>query len=175
MDKLIYVCFISCKKGVVAGNMKILVISDSHGAKNSILQAVRKEFPDYILHLGDYNRDCSVITELYPDTPLRMVKGNSDGLSSNAATDGFILENKRFLITHGHIFYVKSSLQRLRDYANEQKPDIVLFGHTHIPYKEEYNNILFLNPGSIGYGMPKKYAIITINDGIIDYYFKSLI
>ena len=148
--------------------MKILVISDSHGAKNSILQAVKSESPDMVLHLGDYARDCSVITEIYPDLSLRVVKGNSDGFSGNPETEGFAVNGKNILMTHGHRFYVKSSLMRLKDYANEQKPDIVLFGHTHIPHKETWNNMLFINPGSIGYGVPKTYVIINITDSVND-------
>ena len=145
--------------------MKILVMSDSHGAKNSILQAIEKESPDYILHLGDCDSDCSVITSMYPNIPLRAVKGNSDPFSSRAETEGFMLEGKHFLMTHGHLFSVKSTLTRLMKYAHEQDADIVLYGHTHIPHKEKYKDTLIVNPGSIGYGIPKKYAIIEINDG----------
>ena len=154
--------------------MKILVMSDSHGAKNSMLQAIKKESPDYILHLGDNDRDCSVITAKYPEIPLRNVKGNCDGFSSLSETEGFEIEDKNILMTHGHLFYVKTSLTRLKQYANDQKPDIVLFGHTHNPHKEEMNDILFINPGSIGFGTPKTYAVINIDDGKITSEIKNL-
>ena len=149
-------------------------MSDSHGAKNSMLQAVKKESPDYILHLGDYERDCTVISKLYPDIPLRVVKGNSDGLSPLSATEGFFLEGKNFLMTHGHLFYVKSSLARLKSYANEQETDIVLFGHTHIPHKEVLSDILFINPGSIGYGTPKTFAVLELQNGKVICQFRRL-
>ena len=154
--------------------MKVLVMSDSHGAKNSMLQAVKKESPDYILHLGDNEWDTSVLSEIYPDIPLRVVKGNCDGFSGLPATEGFALEGKNILMTHGHLFYVKTSMSRLQKYAKEQKPDIVLFGHTHIPYKEEWKDMLFINPGSIGYSTPKTYAVISIIDGMITCEFKTL-
>ena len=38
--------------------MKLLVMSDSHGNVANMLQAVQRENPDRILHLGD----CSVFT-----------------------------------------------------------------------------------------------------------------
>ena len=154
--------------------MKILVMSDSHGAKNAMLQAVEKESPDYIMHLGDCDKDCAVIKAMHPTIPLKAVKGNCDTLSALPAAEEFMLEGKRFLMTHGHIFAVKSTLTRLMDYATEQGSEIVLYGHTHIPHKEQYNNILIVNPGSIGHGMPKKYAIIEINDGNVVCTHKSL-
>ena len=145
--------------------MKILVMSDSHGAQNAMLQAVEKESPDYILHLGDCDSDCSVITSMYPNIPIRAVKGNCDPFSSQPDIENFKLEGKYFLMTHGHIFSVKSTLTRLMSQARHQNADIVLYGHTHIPHKEQYKNALIVNPGSIGHGVPKKYAIIEINDG----------
>ena len=139
-----------------------------------MLQVVKKESPDYILHLGDNEWDCSVLSEIYPDIPLRVVKGNCDGFSAQPATDGFPIEGKHILMTHGHLFYVKTSMSRLKKYAGEQKPDIVLFGHTHIPHKEEWKNMIFINPGSVGFGNPKTYAVININDGKVECELKSL-
>ena len=154
--------------------MKVLVLSDSHGATKTIIKAVEKELPDYILHLGDNERDCKIISDLHPDIPLRVVRGNCDGLSKSSATEGFTLGDKRFLMTHGHNFYVKSSLIRLKKYADEQKPDIVLFGHTHVQHKEVWEDMLFINPGSVGVGSIKEYAVITINDGEVDVSIKNL-
>ncbi|RMI25477.1 MAG: metallophosphoesterase, partial [Calditrichaeota bacterium] len=38
---------------------------------------------------------------------------------------------------------------------------VVIFGHTHRPYQEEHNGVLYLNPGSAGpprYGLPPTVA-----------------
>ena len=142
--------------------MKILIVSDSHGNTNAILSVINKELPDYIIHLGDGVNDTSAIKAKYPDIPLRAVKGNCDYLCNLSETEVFILCDKKFLITHGHLFYVKSSLSRLVDYANEQKCDIVLFGHTHRSHKEDVNGILFVNPGCIGFNHNKRYAVIEL-------------
>ena len=50
--------------------------------------------------------------------------------------------------------------------------DVVLFGHTHIPLKEEYRNTIFMNPGSIPKPSPwvkgKYIGVIEIDDeGVI--------
>ena len=144
--------------------MKILVMSDSHGNTNAILSAINKELPDYIIHLGDGVNDTSVIKANFPDIPLHAVKGNCDFFSSLAETEVFVLNNKKFLITHGHLFYVKSSLFRLMKYADEQKCDIVLFGHTHKPHNEEVNGILYVNPGCMGFNYSKRYAVIELTE-----------
>ena len=40
-------------------------------------------------------------------------------------------------------------LDNLRCRGKEVGADIVLFGHTHEPFKEEKNGIILMNPGSI--------------------------
>ena len=37
--------------------MKILVVSDSHGKVDNLIRAVELTHPDYVLHLGDCQRD----------------------------------------------------------------------------------------------------------------------
>ena len=53
------------------------------------------------------------------------------------------------MVTHGHLFNVKSGLMKLRYKALEQNANIVCFGHSHILGIEKVDDILFINPGSI--------------------------
>lgn len=50
------------------------------------------------------------------------------------------------------------------DYSFEDIPDVVILGHTHVPYVKKIENTLILNPGSVGQprdGNPKaSFAII---------------
>ena len=153
--------------------MKILVISDSHGHKDSILKAVAYESPDLILHLGDHDKDCSVIEQDYPEIPLRTVRGNCDRSSPGLDTDEFTLAGKRFCMTHGHLFSVKTGKAQITGYAASRGADILLFGHTHIPFSKEQDNIIIINPGSIGVG-DKTYAILELKDGVITYQHRNL-
>lgn len=49
--------------------MKILVLSDSHGAVSPMEQAVEQTSPDLILHLGDCWRDGERLHDRFPSIP----------------------------------------------------------------------------------------------------------
>ena len=153
--------------------MKILVMSDSHGNKNNMLDAVDIESPDWILHLGDNDRDCTDIELIYPEIPLRSIRGNGDYFSANLDIDEFVLGDKRFFMSHGHLFGVKTGKTRITEAAINRGADILLFGHTHVQYQSNIDNMLVLNPGSIGYGR-KSYAVLEIKDGVISCELKHL-
>ena len=153
--------------------MIILVMSDSHGSKNNMLNAVAKESPEYILHLGDNERDCAVIETMYPDIPLRKVRGNCDRGYPGLDIDEFVLCEKRFFMTHGHIHGVKTGSVSIKQAALARNTDILLFGHTHIPYYTVFENLTIINPGSIGSGT-KSYAVLEIKNGVIECELKSL-
>jgi len=143
--------------------MKILVMSDSHGAKSALLKAATVESPELILHLGDHDRDCVALTSGFPEIPLRSVKGNCDGFSSGLVTDEFVLSGKRFFMTHGHAYRVKYGLNLIIEKAQAREADILLFGHTHIPHYSLNDNLVIINPGSISTGQ-KTYAVLNLSD-----------
>ena len=58
--------------------MRILVLSDSHGAVEACRLAVEQSAPDQILHLGDCVRDAERLHALFPAIPLTGVPGNCD-------------------------------------------------------------------------------------------------
>ena len=153
--------------------MKILVMSDSHGSKNNMLNAIEHESPDWILHLGDNERDCSDIALMYPDIPLRNVRGNCDRFSPGLDIDEFELEGKRFLMTHGHLFGVKSGKAKIISAATDRGVDILLFGHTHVPFHSVVGDLTIINPGSI-HSDGKYYATLEIKNGIVSCELKSL-
>ena len=152
--------------------MKILVLSDSHGSKNNMLDAVSLESPDMILHLGDCEKDCSVLALRYPDIPLRKVRGNCDRLSPELDTDEFKIEDKRFMMTHGHVYNVKIGNDRIIEIAGYRGADVLLYGHTHIPHHSVVEGIEVINPGSIGSG--KSYAVLEVKNGAVSCELKTL-
>jgi len=141
-------------------------MSDSHGNKENMLNAVDLESPGMILHLGDNDRDCTDIEFVYPDIPLRSVRGNCDRGSAGLDMDEFMVDDKRLFMTHGHLFSVKAGKARIIEAAISRNVDILLFGHTHLPHYSIINNLVVVNPGSIGLGS-KSYAVIDISDGEI--------
>ena len=147
--------------------MKILVTSDSHGDKYALLDAAKQESPDCMLHLGDFDSDCSLVISNCPDTALRAVRGNCDRFSRELDVDEFTLGGKRFVMTHGHLYSVKTGYAKVIEHADRQGADVLLFGHTHTPYYELVGGMLVANPGSIGYPPDKSYAVINIDNGSI--------
>ena len=90
--------------------MKILVLSDSHGAVSPMEQAVEQTSPDLILHLGDCWRDAERLQGRFPQIPLQQVPGNCDFRPGEPAERLLCLEDFRILMCHGHTYGVKQSL-----------------------------------------------------------------
>ena len=149
--------------------MKILVMSDSHGNITNMLTAVKLENPEMILHLGDHHTDCREIREMFPNIPLRAVKGNCDR-AGELETDEFICEYLRIMMVHGHRFNVKYSLDAIITNALYKEVDILLYGHTHIAQAGKFEGIHVINPGSIGYN--GSYCVLQIENGKVSYEIK---
>ena len=148
--------------------MKILVLSDSHGNLENMIQAVEKETPRMILHLGDCWRDGERLHKHFPDIPFHQVPGNCDFRPPEPAEQLLFLEDKRVLICHGHTYGVKQSLLTAGYAAEEQNLDLFLFGHTHRPLVDKRGKTLILNPGSIGDYYNSYYGIITLKKETLD-------
>jgi len=153
--------------------LKILVISDSHGNKSSILKAVEQESPGLVLHLGDHDRDCETIGLEHPDIPVRTVRGNCDRSSTGPDTDEFTLSGKRFFMAHGHLYRVKLGLTYILNAAACRGADLLVFGHTHNPYYSVADNLIAVNPGSVGMG-EKTYAVLEIKNGAVSCVVKTV-
>lgn len=147
--------------------MKILVLSDSHRSISNMEEAVIRENPDRVIHLGDHHDDAEKLESLFPMLPIAKVYGNCDFCFDREPLEKVMeLGGKRILYMHGHTRGVKSSVGGARYAALECGADIVLFGHTHQPFNEEYDGLHMLNPGSIGRGLGT-YGLITIENGTI--------
>ena len=172
------------------GYMKILIVSDSHGMNGPLRAAILKEAPDMLIHLGDAEYSTQEIASWAgsPKTPCVFVRGNCDYNSYDSSVlknDAvFELKGHRFYCTHGHRQRVNYGLLTLSLTAQEQACDIVLFGHTHIPYDSfgdalsDYSRIYesrgdrpsgprILNPGSISLprgGSKRGYMIMEMED-----------
>ena len=94
--------------------MKILVLSDSHGQFSAMEDAVLRERPDYIFHLGDHQRDARKLGKRFPDYPVISVPGNCDlPLPTETLTVRQELGGVSMLLTHGHAYGVKGGLLRM--------------------------------------------------------------
>ena len=148
--------------------MKILVLSDSHGNLENMVQAVERESPRMILHLGDCWREAERLHERFPEIPFHQVPGNCDFRPGEPTEHLLFWEDKRVLMCHGHTYRVKQSLLLAGYAAEEQNLDLFLFGHTHQPLVDMRGKTLFLNPGSIGDHFRPFYGIVTLENGRLD-------
>lgn len=149
--------------------MKLLVCSDSHGNIDALRQAVEREQPDRVLHLGDVVRDGQRLLNTFPGLVLEQVRGNCDGYA-----DGFpeekelLVGGKRIWMLHGHTYRVKLGVSLVAEEAHIRGVDAVVFGHTHQPLCYLDGSLWVMNPGTIS-GIPKAtYGLIEIKDGTIN-------
>ncbi len=144
--------------------MKILVMSDSHGEDGYVYDIMRDNTDaDIVIHLGDGEDDLGLaLTELpaFGNKRILQVRGNCDpiglqeGLFENIG--GF-----RFYLTHGHMHRVKYGKFELLADARQMDRNVVLFGHTHSQFLEEYDGTWLFNPGAV---IDLHYGVITINE-----------
>ena len=130
--------------------MKLLVLSDSHNALTFMLDAVGREEPDMVIHLGDYARDTLAIRARFPDMPLRYVRGNCDFNADCADMEMLEVCGRKVFITHGHLYGVKNGLDRITRFGASADADLVLFGHTHRAYIAKSGTMTIMNPGAAG-------------------------
>ena len=126
----------------------------------------------FLPFLGDGERDFDAAVAEFgfypygPDTSCQVyqVRGNCDPFSREQVTIRPVFDGVRILATHGFDQNVKYGVHTLVREAKEAHCHAALFGHTHVPFCEETEGILLLNPGSIRSG---KYALLTIEEGRI--------
>lgn len=126
-------------------------------------QAVRREKPDYIIHLGDHATDADALSRLFPLLPMISVTGNCDFTDRSRETRIVELGGVRLFMTHGHRYGVKQDLLRLTLAAREAEAQVALFGHTHQPLVEQRDGLWLVNPGACGPTLRPTCAIITID------------
>lgn len=139
--------------------MKYIIISDSHGNKKSVEDLLANVQHDGVIFVGDGLSD---FDNVHGDT--LMVRGNCDFFSTVPTIVSKNINGTKVLITHGHLFGVKSGLGALISEAEKGEYDLVIFGHTHETYFEKIGNITYFNPGSF-----KKDIFGKSTYGVVDF------
>lgn len=149
--------------------MKILILSDSHGRLDALRTAVEREQPERVFHLGDVLGDARGLAKIFPDLPIDMVAGNCDGGVDDPAERTVTVEGVKFLLTHGHRYWVKLGTGKLRSRAEEEGANMVCFGHTHEAQCRMFSGGLWMvNPGTVGgIGAQATYAVAWAENGTV--------
>lgn len=148
--------------------MKIIVFSDSHGQVDGMIRLVSEEKPEAVIHCGDYAKDTEALRRKSGDLSIYTVCGNCDYIGKYDEEWEFTICGKKFFISHGHRYGVKRDFQNILYAGAERGADVVIFGHTHIPYFENIGGIYLINPGSITFGK-RTYGIIDITEDSFTY------
>lgn len=151
--------------------MKLMIASDIHGSSyycRLMIEAFLREKADRLILLGDilYHGPRNDLPKDYaPKEVIAMLNGMKDKLlcvrgNCDTEVDQMVLEfpimadyafvsigGNTIYATHGHK-YNEDNLPPI------QKGDILLHGHTHIPKCAEYENYVYMNPGSVS--IPKE-------------------
>ena len=140
--------------------MRIGVISDTH---NYLDPKVHKLFEgvEHILHAGDIGLP-SILLELQEIAPVTAVSVNTDDPGFHyRLTEIVALAGRKFLLHH--IVNPRLPDDSLQELIARERPDVLVFGHTHKPFSETIGGTLFLNPGYAGksrFGMERTLAIL---------------
>ncbi|QTA91389.1 metallophosphoesterase family protein [Desulfonema magnum] len=124
-------------------NFLVGVISDTHGL---LRPGIAKIFngTDLIIHAGDVDRP-NILEALREIAPVTAVRGNMDyGEWANKLPVTEIIEIGNVCLYMFHNPYQLDLDPGAAGFA------AVINGHTHNPFVEKKNGVLFLNPGSAG-------------------------
>ncbi len=150
--------------------MRVVVVSDTHGRKNSLFDIINKhkDEAELFLHLGDGMGDVIAAKSRFKDINIIGVRGNCDFTQDKdfpierLITVGHI----KIFMTHGHEYYVKARLDNICYRACELGANIALFGHTHNKITGYQDGLYIMNPGSpsVSHGTGHSYGTIDITD-----------
>ena len=141
--------------------MKIGILSDTHGWLDPRVEKIFAGM-DHILHAGDIG-DPVIELELKFIAPVTVVRGNVDIGLPFKSTEVLTLAQRKFLVHHIVDPWALSEIVG-REVAKE-KPEAVIFGHTHKPFAQAVDGIFFFNPGYAGkpkFGAQRSVAILDL-------------
>jgi uncharacterized protein len=144
--------------------MLVGVISDTHGFFDP---RVVQHFAgvEQIIHAGDIGGQ-AILDRLRDLAPVTAVTGNVDWggpLDRQVRrVEQLELGGFRIFVTH-----IGDAPQQLARRLPEPRPQVFIYGHSHIPLVEQREGVLFLNPGSAGkprFGRRPSLALLELGE-----------
>lgn len=155
--------------------MRIGVISDTHLTEktNSLPKEILEAFKevDMIIHAGDLV-NLTVLDKLRNACKtLVAVCGNMDPAEvKNKLKEKEVIKIGRYKIGVAHGYgHPNGLIELLTNMFKDKHVDVIIFGHSHIPFNEKRGDILYFNPGSPTdkiFSPYNSYGILEINDKI---------
>jgi len=149
--------------------VRIGVVADTHSHPDPrALELLRSIAPDVLLHAGDVG-DRAVLDRLAPLAPsFHVVRGNIDGDAPDLP-EVIVVELRRgtarlrVLLVHIAV-YGPRLLRPVRELALREGVDLVVCGHSHVPFAALDGDLTVFNPGSIG---PRRFSL-PITLGVLE-------
>mgnify|MGYP001362816919 CR=1 FL=1 len=157
------------------GRVSLIALADTHSRPHGEgLELVAATRPSLILHGGDIG-DLAVLDTLEEIAPVIAVRGNIDSTSHDLPTtiilrwtlDGVV--RSTWLLTHiavrGPRLY-----REIVDIAQQHSAQLIICGHSHVPFIGRDKGLAIFNPGSIG---PRRFSL-PITFGTIDFSLEGI-
>lgn len=154
--------------------MNIVILSDTHlpsGKRklpNQLLQACQTA--NMIIHAGDW-KTAAVYERLTTLAEIKGVFGNADDDDIRTIfpeQERIDVSGFKIGIVHGHGEKQTTEKRAIAAFA-EEKMDVIIYGHSHIPHIRYVGRTLLINPGSPTYKRKLPYysfATLTVTDHI---------
>ena len=160
-----------------AKNYVIAVLSDTHGKPHpNLFSTLEQHTPSLILHAGDVG-GLDLIKELKLFGQTIFVRGNIDP-SGPGCPDSISLRIKLGHSSHLSLLLLHEAIIRLRlnrealNLLSQNPAQIVVYGHSHIPFLGMNGKTCLFNPGSAGpgrMGLPITMGFIEISSGRLSF------
>jgi hypothetical protein len=147
------------------GPLRIVAVADTHGRPHERAHGLIAALaPHAILHAGDIG-DLAVLDGLAAIAPLLAVRGNIDAHARDLPDALTVDIPGRLALLLLHIAVagprIRADAARL---ARAERADLIVCGHSHVPFIGIDRGIAVFNPGSIG---PRRFAL-PIVFGVIE-------
>lgn len=153
------------------GTARIVAVADTHSQPHPrTVELLAALAPTAILHAGDIG-DLAVLDDLRAIAPLYAVRGNID-TRAHELPDVLTLELEgggkklRMLMTHIAVYgpKIRAEIAKL---ARAEQAQLVVCGHSHVPFIGIDKGLTVFNPGSIGprrFHLPIVFGTIEITE-----------
>lgn len=143
------------------GDLRLVIVADTHGHPHPEgSRHVAAARPDAILHAGDIG-DLAVLDGLAKLAPLIAVRGNIDTRAAGLPDAVTIeLRSAGASVTRILLLHIAVAGPRLRAdavrLAKASSADVVVCGHSHVPFIGQDRGLMVFNPGSMG---PRRFRL----------------
>lgn len=159
------------------GELNLVIVADTHSEPHpNSMDLIADAKPNAILHAGDIG-DLSVIDQLEEIAQVYVIRGNIDNRASALPdTMDISLVHKqntllKILLMHIVLYgpTIRADAFRL---AKQYAAELVICGHSHVPFLGKDKGLGVFNPGSIGprrFSLPITFGLISLKNNALSF------